>query len=65
VDSTGIGVLLSAQRRLQARGGSLIVVCSDPLILRVFEITSLTKVLNVTPSRHDAMLAVQRFGQAG
>jgi anti-sigma B factor antagonist len=65
VDSTGIGVLLSSQRKLQARGGNLIVVCSDPLILRVFEVTSLIKVLNVTPSRHDALLAVQRLGQTG
>jgi anti-anti-sigma factor len=64
VDSTGIGVLLSAQRKLQARDGNLIVVCNDPLIRRVFEITGLIGVLNITPSRREALLAAQDFAAA-
>jgi anti-sigma B factor antagonist len=65
IDSTGIGLLLSAQRKLKARDGKLIVVCNDPVIRRVFEITGLTDVLNVTPSRREALLAAQECAAAG
>ena len=64
LDSTGIGVLLSAERKLRARGGKLIVVCDTPLIRRVFEIAGLTDVLNVTPSRREALLAAREFARA-
>jgi anti-anti-sigma factor len=65
LDSTGIGVLLSAQRKLRARGGKLIVVCDDPLIRRVFEIAGLTDILSITPSRREALLAAGDFARAG
>jgi anti-anti-sigma factor len=64
LDSMGIGVLLSAQRKLRARDGKLIVVCNDPLIRRVFEIAGLTEVLNITPSRREALLAAGEFASA-
>jgi anti-sigma B factor antagonist len=64
LDSTGIGVLLSAERKLRARGGKLIVVCDDPLIRRVFEIAGLTDVLNITPSRREALWAAGEFAGA-
>jgi anti-anti-sigma factor len=63
-DSTGIGVLLSAQRKLSARGGTVVVICSDPAIRRVFEITGLVDVLNVTRSRREALLATGEFAAA-
>src|SRR5436190_22815929 len=65
LDSTGIGVLLSAERKLRARGGKLIVICDEPLIRRVFEIAGLTGVLNITPSRREALLAAGEFAGAG
>jgi anti-anti-sigma factor len=65
LDSTGIGVLLSAERKLRARDGRMIVVCDDPLIRRVFEIAGLTDVLNITPSRREALLAAGEFARAG
>jgi len=65
MDSTGIGVLLSAERKLRARDGKLIVVCDDPLIRRVFEIAGLTHVFNTTRSRREALLAAEEFAAAG
>jgi anti-sigma B factor antagonist len=64
LDSTGIGVLLSAERKLRARDGKLIVVCDVLLIRRVFEIAGLTDVLNITPSRREALLAAGEFARA-
>jgi anti-anti-sigma factor len=64
VDSRGIGVLLSAQRKLSARGGTLVVICGDPAIRRVFEITGLIDVLKITRSRREALLTAGEFAAA-
>jgi anti-sigma B factor antagonist len=63
LDSTGIGVLLSTERKLRPRDGKLIVVCDDPLIRRVFELGGLTDVLNIRPSRRAALSAVEEFAR--
>jgi anti-sigma B factor antagonist len=64
IDSTAIGVLLSTQRKLQAHDGKMIVVCNDPLIRRIFDITGLIDVLNVRPSRQEALAVVQELAAA-
>jgi anti-anti-sigma factor len=64
MDSTGIGVLVSLQRELEERDGSLIVACPDPAVARVFEITGLTESLNVQTSRRDALVQAEALGAA-
>jgi anti-sigma B factor antagonist len=64
VDSTTLGVMLAAHRRLEARGGRLVTVCSDPLVARVFEITRLTQRLSVMPSRREALTLAQHLRPA-
>jgi anti-anti-sigma factor len=65
VDSAGIGVFLSTQRKLQASGGDLIVVCNDPVVRRVFESAGVVAALNVTGSRREALDRLRDFGAAG
>ena len=43
IDSAGIGVLVGALRRLEARGGTLTVVDVPNAIRRVFDVTHLSK----------------------
>jgi anti-sigma B factor antagonist len=50
VDSTVLGILLRAHRRLDDAGGRLVIVCDDPRILRVLELTGLDRTLAVEPS---------------
>jgi anti-sigma B factor antagonist len=50
VDSTVLGVLLRAHRRLNDRGGRLVVVSDDPRILRTIELTGLDRTLSVERS---------------
>ncbi len=57
LDSTGLGVLVGAVRRVQPRGGSLRLVCSRQRILGVFAVVGLTKVLPVYPSLAAAVVA--------
>ena len=49
LDSTGLGVLVGGLRRLREHDGSLTLVISAPRILRVFEMTGLTKVFPPQP----------------
>jgi len=41
MDSTGLGVLASANKRMRSEGRELLVVCHRPEILRLFSITGL------------------------
>ena len=44
LDSTGLGVLVGALKRVRSNGGELALVCTSPRIRKVFEVTGLTKV---------------------
>jgi anti-sigma B factor antagonist len=55
LDSTGLGVLVAALNRFRRNDGDVELVCSQPRILRVFEITGLTKVFTIHPSLDDVM----------
>jgi anti-sigma B factor antagonist len=55
LDSTGLGVLVGGLKRLREDGGSLALVINTPRILRVFQITGLTKALATWPSVTDAI----------
>src|SRR5689334_20187268 len=47
LDSTGLGVLVGGLKRLRSHEGDLLLVCTQHRILKVFEITGLTKVFAI------------------
>ena len=55
VDSTVLGVLLRALKRLAADGGSLVVVSDDRRVLRLFEVTGLDRKFRVEQTLVDAI----------
>ena len=55
IDSSSLGILISAHKRLKMRGDQLAIVCSVPAILNTFSITGLDGVLAIEPSRDDAL----------
>ena len=55
IDSMTLGVLLGAVKRLRPRGGQLRIVCSDPNIRKIFEITLLDRVFALYSSREAAL----------
>ena len=57
LDSTGLGALVGGLKRLREASGSLALVISTPRILRIFQITGLTKALAVQRSVEDAITA--------
>ena len=63
LDSTGLGALVGGLRRLRQAGGSLALVVSTPHILRIFQITGLTKVLATQRSVEGAITADPHWQQ--
>jgi anti-sigma B factor antagonist len=55
LDSTGLGVLVGALKRVRANDGSLGLVCTQARIRKVFEITGLTKVFALFDSVDEAV----------
>lgn len=54
VDSTGLGVLVGAVKRVSAQQGELILVANSTKVLKILEITGLTQVLHVVDSQEQA-----------
>ncbi|MEJ7764238.1 MAG: STAS domain-containing protein [Acidimicrobiales bacterium] len=50
LDSTGLGVLIGGMKRLRGLDGDLTLVCTQPRILKVFEITGLNRAFSIYES---------------
>ena len=55
IDSSSLGVLIGAHRRLKLRGGSLVVVCDNDAIVKTFRITGLDGVFTLVKTLDDAL----------
>jgi anti-sigma B factor antagonist len=63
IDSTAIGVLVTAVVRLhESGGGSLGVVCTHENVLQIFRITSLDVMVTLYDSRDEALSALALAG---
>jgi anti-sigma B factor antagonist len=51
LDSVGVGLLLGLHRRLRASGRTLCVVCDEPRVRRVLELTEADRILAVVAAR--------------
>ena len=59
LDSTGLGVLVGALKRVRAHDGSLDLVCTQERILKLFRITGLTKVFGIHETVDQAIAATK------
>ena len=59
LDSTALGTLVREVRRVERLGASVRVVLPDGAARRIFEITTLDRVLPVAQSRADAVAALR------
>ena len=50
IDSSSLGVLIGAHRRLKSRGGRLVVACATEPIIKTFRITGLDTVFTIVSS---------------
>jgi len=55
MDSTGLGVLVGALKKVRTLGGDLSLVINEEKILKVFRITALTQVFSIHSSLEAAL----------
>ena len=55
IDSSSLGVLIGAHRRLKSRGGRLVVACDSEAIVKTFRITGLDGVFTLVDSVEAAL----------
>ena len=65
IDSSSLGVLIGAHRRLKLRGGTLVVVCDNEAIVKTFRITGLDGVFTLVRSLDDALDGDAAVGAGG
>ncbi len=58
LDSTALGVLIGAVKRLRARDGALALVNVDENVGKTFEITGLDQIFTIVGTREEALRAV-------
>ena len=58
LDSTALGVLIGAVKRLRSRDGALAIVNSDENIAKTFEITGHDQIFTIRPTRDEAVEAL-------
>jgi anti-sigma B factor antagonist len=55
IDSTGLSVLLNGLRRVTRQRGRMTLVCTNPTVLRLFEITRLDTTFDIHETREGAL----------
>ena len=58
LDSTGLGVIVGVLKRARTLGGDLRLVCPNPSVRKVFEITALDRTMPLADSVDDALAGV-------
>ena len=64
LDSTALGVLIGAVKRLRSRDGVLTIVNTDANIAKTFEITGLDQIFTIRPTRDEAIRALDASNEA-
>src|SRR5437870_8635509 len=62
LDSTALGVLIGAVKRLRSREGALVIVNTDQNIAKTFEITGLDQIFTILDTRDAAVDALDGAG---
>jgi len=61
IDSTGLGALIGGVRRVREHGGAINVVCTDPHIYSIFDVTGLVKVFGMFDDEQRATEALREY----
>lgn len=58
IDSTGLGVLIGGLKRVREHSGTVNLVCTNPQIKKIFDITGLVKIFGIYDSEPSASAAL-------
>jgi anti-sigma B factor antagonist len=55
IDSTGLGVLIGALKKVREQSGRILLVCTNPQIKKIFNITGLVKIFEIFKDEEEAV----------
>ena len=55
IDSTGLGVLIGALKKVREHNGGISLICTNPQIKKIFNITGLVKIFGIFKNEEEAM----------
>lgn len=62
LDSTGLMVLLNGLRRVRRKDGRLVLACTNPSVLRLFDVTGTSATFTIVETREQAIEAARKEG---
>jgi len=55
IDSTGLGVLIGGLKKVKEHNGYIKLICTNPQIKKIFDITGLVKIFGIYDNENDAL----------
>jgi len=55
IDSTGLGVLIGALKKVREKNGKIVLICTNPQIKKIFNITGLIKIFDIYKDEAEAL----------
>lgn len=55
IDSTGLGVLIGALKKVREHSGSISLICTNPQIKKIFNITGLVKIFGIYKNEEESL----------
>ena len=62
IDSTGLGVLIGALKKVREHSGRILLVCTNPQIKKIFNITGLVKIFEIFKDEDEALQILANAG---
>ena len=62
IDSTGLGVLIGALKKVREHNGRILLVCTNPQIKKIFNITGLVKIFEIFKDEDEALQILAAAG---
>ena len=59
IDSTGLGVLIGALKKVREKEGCINLVCNNPQIKKIFNITGLVKIFGIFKNEEEALKSMK------
>jgi len=55
IDSTGLGVLIGTLKKVREHNGTVAIICNNPQIKKIFNITGLVKIFGIYKNADEAL----------
>src|SRR5438552_17417243 len=55
IDSTGLGVLIGTLKKVREHNGTIAIICNNPQIKKIFNITGLVKIFGIYKNEEEAL----------